>query len=330
MTLRAAVLGHPISHSKSPALHRAAYAHLGVELGYSAIDVTEAELPAFMARLRDDVRRGVGWRGLSVTMPLKTAMVAEVDEVRGVARALGVINTVAFEPGAPGGDPSGVGPFRESTGSPRLIGYNTDVAGIVNALRHAGAASAPAAAILGGGGTAAAAIAALKELGAAAVDVFVRDVGRAAEARAASAAVGLPVRVLPIAGAAAAVAAADVVISTLPPRAADTLAAELAEELAESFGQEFGPEFGQAQAGERSPETGRNRPGVLLDVAYDPWPSRIAAVWQDAGGTVVPGLEMLIYQALEQVRHFTRLGDAVPEEVIDVMCDAVGAPRRVF
>ena len=69
---------------------------------------------------------------------------------------------------------------------------------------------------------------------------------------------------------------------------------------------------------------------MLLDVAYDPWPSRIAAAWQDAGGTVVPGLEMLLYQAVEQVRHFTGLGEAVPAEVIDVMCDAVGAPRRVF
>ena len=57
MTLRAAVLGHPISHSKSPALHRAAYAHLGVELDYSAIDVTEEALPAFMARVREDVRQ---------------------------------------------------------------------------------------------------------------------------------------------------------------------------------------------------------------------------------------------------------------------------------
>ncbi|MDQ0820897.1 shikimate dehydrogenase [Arthrobacter sp. V4I6] len=309
MTLRAAVLGHPISHSKSPALHRAAYAHLGVEIAYSAIDVTEEDLPALMARVREDARHGEGWRGLSVTMPLKTAMVAEVDEVRGVARALGVINTVAFEPSAAGGHPVGNTP-----GSPRLVGYNTDVAGIVNALRHAGASAAPTAAILGGGGTAAAAIAALRELGAPGADVFVRDVGRAVEARAASAAVGLPIRVRPITGAAAGVAAADVVISTLPPRAADTLAAELQ----------------QAFAGERAPETARNRPGVLLDVAYDPWPSRIAAAWQDAGGTVVPGLEMLIYQAVEQVRHFSRLGDAVPEEVIDVMCVAVGAPRRVF
>ncbi|MHA7223180.1 shikimate dehydrogenase family protein [Arthrobacter sp. RHLT1-20] len=317
MTLRAAVLGHPISHSKSPALHRSAYAYLGVEIDYSAIDVTEADLPSFMARIRDAVGQGDGWRGLSVTMPLKNAMVAEVDEVRGVGRALGVINTVTFE-----SDASGQGPFGDNGGTTRLVGYNTDVAGIVNALRHARAASAPSAVILGGGGTAAAAIAALKELGALAAEVYVRDVGRAAEARAAAAAVGLPVTVRPIAGAAAAVAAADVVISTLPPRAADALADELAQE----FEQEFTPDV----PGDRAPASGREHPGVLMDVAYDPWPSRIASVWQDAGGTVVPGLEMLIYQAVEQVRHFTRLGDAVPAEVIDVMCDAVGAPRRVF
>ena len=63
MTLRAAVLGHPISHSKSPALHRAAYALLGVELDYSAIDVTEDALPDFMARVREDVRQGAGLAG---------------------------------------------------------------------------------------------------------------------------------------------------------------------------------------------------------------------------------------------------------------------------
>jgi shikimate dehydrogenase len=307
MTLRAAVLGHPISHSKSPALHRAAYARLGVQLDYSAIDVTEEALPAFMAGVREEARQGEGWRGLSVTMPLKTGMVREVDEVRGVARALGVVNTVAFERPAPGAE----------TGATRLVGYNTDVAGIVNALRHAGAASAPAAAVLGGGGTAAAAVAALKELGAPNADIFVRDVNRAAEARAAAAAVGLAVRILPLAGAAAAVAAADVVISTLPPRAADPLAGELAQFFAQRAGEPPG----------ENPGVG---PGVLLDVAYDPWPSRIAAAWQDAGGTVVPGLEMLIYQAVEQVRHFTGLGDAMPADVIDVMCDAVGAPRRVF
>jgi len=188
MTLRAAVLGHPISHSKSPALHRAAYAHLGVDIAYSAIDVTEAALPDFMRQVRDEVRADGSWRGLSVTMPLKSAMVAEVDEVRGVGRVLGVVNTVAFE--SDGG----------SADRTKMVAYNTDVAGIVNALRYAGAASTPTAAVLGGGGTAAAAIAALKELGAASAEVFVRDVRRATEARAASSAVGLPVQVLPLAG----------------------------------------------------------------------------------------------------------------------------------
>ncbi len=57
---------------------------------------------------------------------------------------------------------------------------------------------------------------------------------------------------------------------------------------------------------------GEVRPGVLLDVAYDPWPSRIASAWQEAGGAVVPGLEMLLYQAVEQVRHFTGLREARP------------------
>ncbi|MGO4227318.1 shikimate dehydrogenase [Arthrobacter sp. YAF34] len=314
MTLRAAVLGHPISHSKSPALHRAAYAHLGVDIAYSAVDVTEAALPAFMQQVRNEARTDGSWRGLSVTMPLKSAMVAEVDQVRGVARALGVVNTVAFESDGNTGDHT------------RLVAYNTDVAGIVNALRHAGAGSAPTAAVLGGGGTAAAAVAALKELGAVSADVFVRDVSRAAEARAASAAVGLPVRVLPLAGAAAAVAAADVVISTLPPRAADALAGELASELAVMPSIAMPPDF--RARGLETPTV--CIPGVLLDVAYDPWPSRIAGVWQEAGGTVVPGLEMLLYQAVEQVRLFTGLGEALPAEVIDVMCDAVGAPRRVF
>ncbi|MET1021346.1 MAG: shikimate dehydrogenase [Arthrobacter sp.] len=306
MTLRAAVLGHPISHSKSPALHRAAYAHLGVALDYSAIDVTADALPAFMARVREDLRQGESWRGLSVTMPLKTGMVREVDEVRGVARALGVVNTVAFEPPPPG----------DGAGVTRLIGYNTDVAGIVNALHNAGAASAPTAVVLGGGGTAAAAIAALKELGAPVVDLFVRDVSRAEEARVAAAAVGQAVRILPLGGAAGVIAGTDVVISTLPPRAADPLAAELGRVL--------------AQRGERAPATAPFRPGVLLDVAYDPWPSRIASAWQDAGGTVVPGLEMLLYQAVEQVRYFSDRGQALPADVIDVMCDAVGAPRRVL
>jgi shikimate dehydrogenase len=286
MSLRAAVLGHPISHSKSPALHHAAYSRLGIGISYTAIDVTEQLLPSLMRQLRDQP----GWRGLSVTMPLKTAMVAEVDEVRGVARTLGVVNTVSFE---------------EYAGGSRAIGFNTDVTGIVNAVRHAGARTPAAPVILGGGGTAAAAVAALSELGAGSVRIFVRDPARTAEVRAAAGSLGLSLEIQPLSEAAKPTAAADVVISTLPPRAADGLAAEIAA-------------------------LKTSTPGVLLDVAYDPWPSLIASVWEAGGGAVVPGLEMLLYQAVEQVRLFSRLEEEVNASVIDVMCDAVGLPRRAL
>ncbi|MFE4195149.1 shikimate dehydrogenase [Paenarthrobacter sp. NPDC056912] len=284
MSRRAAVLGHPISHSKSPALHAAAYAKLGVDIEYSAIDVTVDSLPSFMASLHGDD----SWCGLSVTMPLKSAMVQEVDEIRGAGAHLGVINTVVFE---------------YDGGLVRRVGYNTDVGGIVEAVRYAGVVSTPHAAILGGGGTAAAAVAAVQELGARQVDVFVRDAGRAGDAEAAAAAVGIAVTVRPLTEAATAVAGTDLVISTFPPRAGDSLADELSS----------------------LPGTGA---GVLLDVAYDPWPSRLAEVWQGHGGAVVPGLEMLMYQAAEQIRRFS--GCDVDAAVIDVMCDSVGLPRRVF
>lgn len=284
MSRRAAVLGHPISHSKSPALHSAAYAKLGVDIEYSAIDVTVERLPGFMESLRGDDT----WCGLSVTMPLKSAMISEVDEVRGAGAHLGVINTVVFE---------------RDGGRLLRVGYNTDVAGIVEAVRYAGVVAAPHAAVLGGGGTSAAAVAAVKELGGRHVDVFVRDAGRAGDAQAAAAAVGLSLAIRPLTEAASAVAGMNLVISTLPPRAADPLAEELAA----------------------LPRTGA---GVLLDVAYDPWPSRLAEVWQGHGGAVVPGLEMLMYQAAEQIRRFS--GCDVDAAVIDVMCDSVGLPRRVF
>jgi shikimate dehydrogenase len=286
MSLRAAVLGHPISHSKSPALHLAAYGRLGIGISYTAIDVTEKLLPSLMRQIRDQP----GWRGLSVTMPLKTAMLSQVDEVRGVARTLGVVNTVSFE---------------DHNGASKTIGSNTDVAGIVNAVRHAGAGAAPSAVVLGGGGTAASAVAALQELGTGNVQVFVRDTSRTADVRAAAESLGVNLEIRRLSEAARPTASADVVISTLPPRAADTLASEVAALKTAT-------------------------PGVLLDVAYDPWPSLIASVWRAGGGAVVPGLEMLLYQAVEQVRLFSRCGDDVNAAVIDVMCDAVGLARRAL
>ncbi|WP_104181796.1 shikimate dehydrogenase [Arthrobacter sp. B0490] len=283
--LRAAVIGSPIGHSKSPLLHAAAYRELGIECSYTAVDVVEADLGAFV----DGVRAAPGWRGLSVTMPLKAAVARLVDATTEPATVLGVVNTVVVDGGP---------------GDRVLTGHNTDVAGVANALASAGVHEPGHAVILGGGGTAAAAVAALARLGAATVRVVVRRPEASADLLRVGQALGIDVVLVPWSTAADAVAAADVVVSTLPPRAADPVAASLAA------------------------TAGFSTQGTLLDVAYDPWPSTLAAAWQHAGGTIVPGLDMLLHQAVEQVRLFFPATAQDPQGVLDVMCDAVGAARR--
>ena len=109
---RAAVLGHPVAHSLSPTLHRAAYEALGLTgWRYDAVDVTEDELPAFVAGL------DASWAGLSLTMPLKQTVIPLLDHVEPLAEVVGAVNTVLF------------------AGRGTLVGANTDVYGIVAALR---------------------------------------------------------------------------------------------------------------------------------------------------------------------------------------------------
>lgn len=285
------MLGHPIGHSKSPALHNAAYQLLGADFSYRAIDVDEAGLADLLAQVRAERN----WFGLSVTMPLKNVAVELVDELSDVARTLGAVNTIIAT--------------TDDAGATFLRGDNTDVAGIVNALRHAGAQDGPRAAILGGGGTAVSALAALVELEASEIVVFVRNPAKAADTMEVAAALGAPASLSTFAGAATALGGFDVVISTLPPRAADPLAADFAA-------------------------NGQESAGVLLDVAYDPWPSALAQAWEERGGTVVAGIEMLLYQGVEQVKLFAEAGGYgtiatdTQGDVINVMCDAIGVHRR--
>lgn len=299
----AAVLGHPISHSKSPALHGAAYRELGLDIGYWAADVQEGELPLFAEAVRADP----DWLGLSVTMPLKSAMVPLLDRLTGEAARLGVVNTVTFD--------------RSDPGHPLLTGHNSDVAGLVRALRQADVRERPSAALLGGGGTAVAAVAAAAKLGAAGVDIFVRSPTRAILATKAASAVGLNHCLRPWSEAAGALPAYDLVISTLPPHAADKLAGEL---VAGPAAASPVPAGRRASGAESVPAA----PRLLLDVAYDPWPSALATGWESTGGSTVSGLEMLLYQGVEQVRLFTGNRSELPPAVINVMCDAVGLPRR--
>ncbi|MEE6272207.1 shikimate dehydrogenase [Georgenia sp. MJ206] len=285
---RAAVLGRPVAHSLSPVLHRAAYAELGLEWVYGRADTGEEDLPAVVAALDGQ------WGGLSLTMPLKQAVMRLLDVVDPLAEVVGAVNTVLVQPGARGGRPV-------------LVGANTDVHGIVAALREVAPEGwAPRrAVVVGAGATASSTLAALGELGLTRPVLLARSLARAGGTLAAAHRMGVSATVVPWASPRAAVdaiAGADVVVSTVPAGAAD----DVGEELRGA---------GVSTAG-----------AVLLDVAYDPWPSPLARAWEADGGTVAPGWGMLLHQAAEQVRLMT--GRVAPVEAMrTALVAALAAPR---
>ena len=270
---RAAVLGSPIEHSLSPVLHRAAYQGLGLHgWRYDEIECDEAGL------LRLVEGMGPEWAGLSLTMPLKRVALTVADEVSPLAAAVGAANTLIFPPG--GG--------RQA--------HNTDVAGLVSALREAGLTRIEQAVILGAGGTAQAALAALRELGHDSPLVVVRDPARTGDLRETAERLGLrPV----ISGSlfSEPLPAADLVISTLPGGAADPLSTT-----------------------SWKPDT------VVLDVVYASWPTPFAASALAAGCPVVSGLTVLLYQAVAQVELMT--GRPGPVEAMRAALLAAMAARR--
>lgn len=271
-----AVLGSPIAHSKSPLLHAAAYRVLGLPWSYSAVDVVEGSLGAFLNTC------DASWRGLSLTMPLKREVLRMLASRSALVETVGAANTVLFDDQL------------------ALHGFNTDVAGIVAALADHGVSTLDRVQILGAGATAASVLAAVAHLGSTSATVMARDPDRASalEPLAAHLGIELTVRRLGIADRSLIVPSA--VISTLP---------------------------GSADHGLVFPEAIREQ-SVLLDVAYEPWPSVLAAAWGEVGGTVVSGLEMLLHQAIEQVRIFVtgQEGGALDDEprVIAAMRESVG------
>nr|WP_101397754.1 shikimate dehydrogenase [Phycicoccus duodecadis] len=253
--MRAAVLGHPVEHSLSPALHRAGYEALGLlDWEYGRADVEVPGLAAHLAGLDDS------WRGLSLTMPLKEAALAQAVEVSPVARRAGAANTLV----------------RRADGG--WDATNTDVAGVVGALAPRLARPPTRALVLGAGATARSCVLALAELGVTTLTVRARDTARAADLLAWALDAGVGIRSGSVAGLEPWVTTADdVVVSTVPPAAADQVA--------------------------RTVPAAHD--GVLLDVVYAGWPTPVARAAAAAGMRVVSGLEMLLHQGAEQFRLFT-------------------------
>jgi shikimate dehydrogenase len=150
----AAVIGSPVTHSLSPAIHQAAFDAAGVSWTYTAFDITDAAAALSALRL-------LGLAGLSVTMPLKEDVAQAVDRLDPAARVLNSVNTVSWDGG-------------------ELVGSSTDGAGFVASLAAAGVAVDGAEiSVIGAGGAARSVIDALGRAGAADITVLNRTRDRA-------------------------------------------------------------------------------------------------------------------------------------------------------
>lgn len=208
---------------------------------------------------------GADCAGLSVTMPCKQAVMPLLDVIDPLASAVGAVNTVVPSSGV-------------------LAGFNTDVTGIASAVRRAcsmAGCSAPSSAlVLGARATASSALAALGELGITSSTVAARRFGGPGSVVAAASRLGVTIDQVLWSDAEAvdrAASSADLVISTLPASAADPLAERL-----------------------------RVREGqILLDVVYSPRDTALRRAFENAGGVVAEGTDMLIFQAGAQVQLMT-------------------------
>jgi shikimate dehydrogenase len=195
------VLGSPIGHSRSPALHRAAISALGIDAAYGSTEVTESGLAGFLGTLDDT------WTGLSLTMPLKNVIRPMLARECATSTLTGAVNTVVRRPDG-------------------WEGYNTDVWGATTALRQQWGAGFRSAILLGAGATAASLVVALRDLGIESLVVVARDLSRTNDLQELARQLGIDVRAAQFGES---LDSADIVVSSLPATA--VLTAEVVETL---------------------------------------------------------------------------------------------------
>jgi shikimate dehydrogenase len=240
---RLEVWGDPIAHSRSPQLHAAAYAVLGLDWSYGLRRVDEASFARELTELDDS------WRGLSLTMPLKGVAFAAASTRDRRAELTGAVNTLLLDPAGP-------------------RGFNTDVGGIVRALADDGIRTVAHARIVGAGATATSALVALSELGVEEVDVIARRPEAVAPLAELGRRLGIAVRT--VAFTASDHRAVELTIATLPGDAPVTDAA--ADALARSGGLLLDVVYGHwptalSAAWDRADRVARSGLGMLLHQA---------------------------------------------------------------
>lgn len=249
--IRAAVLGSPISHSLSPALHAAAYKFLGIVGEYTAVEVKAHELGKFLSTCDNS------WTGFSLTMPLKEEVLSLVGEVDDLAARIQSANTLVRAKSG----------WRAST---------TDVQGFHDALHAHQLNEFQSVLILGSGATARAAASACDAKGRL-IKVLHRN-----PLREAGMSKSAPQSSMQFLSWNSPLPDVDLMINTTPSRVADQLVSKI-----------------------------KTRPlGVYFEALYNPWPTKLLAHWRSLEGKAIDGLDLLVYQAIQQVALIT-------EKVVD-------------
>lgn len=267
------IIGWPVAHSVSPAMHNAAFHALGMDWRYELLPT-----PPDAVEQRVSELRAPELAGANVTIPHKQAVIPYLDQVVDAASVVGAVNTIVAT-------------------QEKLVGYNTDVAGIRWAFEQNGVAPAGwHTVVLGAGGAARAAVYALHTLGVASISVFNRTPERA-----------------------------ESLIEELRPHLIDTKleAAPLTDvgRLEEALGQAGllinATSVGMYPVVDASPlPAGVDLPAhlVVFDMVYNPQATRLLRQAKHAGARIVSGLDMLIGQGVEAFRLWT--GRTPPVDVM--------------
>jgi len=260
------LIGWPVSHSRSPAMHNAAFAALGLDWAYLPLPV--ALDPA--ERIGEAVRglRALGLRGANVTVPHKQAVLSWLDELTPVARAMGAVNTIAVE----------------SDG--RLLGDNTDARGFASDLRQHGVdPSRQRVLVLGAGGSARAIVYALAELGAAVIVIANRTPDRAQE---------LAQSMQPLfPGTLLSAVALDDAVRTVGPESA-LIVNSTSLGMTPNIDSTPWDESVRLSSGQ-----------VVYDLVYAPQQTRLLRMAQEQGARAIGGLGMLVWQGALAFERWT-------------------------
>lgn len=268
------LVGNPIAHSQSPALHHAIYSSMSQRWGQVLAETDD--LAGFIQYLKSDPKS----MGSGVTMPFKVAVIPYLDELEEAGQAVGAINTIFYKYGA--------------NGQRRYVGTNTDVLGVqrafLNNVEGTSYVGRPGL-VVGGGGTCRAAVYALRDLlGCSSVYIVNRDKSEVDavinEYARRNAAQGL-IHVSTVEQAQN-MLAPGIIVSAVPDFAPRTANEVTAREILQTF----------LQRGDKG--------SPLLEMCYHPSPdtaiSRMAA---DAGWQVIGGIEAMIGQGLAQANLWT-------------------------